>query len=356
MIESLVLSDFGLGRVLGAGTVGTIYLARVRDDRDVSAAAALLRGRDLAIKKLHPGISEDPVIGARFEREMVVLARLQHPNIVTYFGGGSDRRDGTLFYVMERVDGGTIKDLLARRGRLAWPAVVDIARQTASALQCAHNHGVVHRDLKPGNLFLTKSGMVKLGDFGIACDLQQGGQLTAQGLTVGTHAYMAPEQITASGPVTGQADLYSLGCCLYEMLTGQKVFAAENFAQLFHQHLHEDPPRVERHAPDCPASLSDVVASCLAKDPRQRPFNARWVQGKMGEIGINEGLQAKSTSDPGSSSDVGAASVTAAGRELLRQQIADPSVAGQTREVNAGRLAVILVLLAVLIASAAMLS
>ncbi len=329
--------------------MGTIFLARVRDDRDVSEAASLLRGRDLAIKKLHPGISGDPLIGARFEREMVVLARLQHPNIVTYFGGGTDRKDGTLFYVMERIDGGTIKDLLSRRGRLAWPAVVDIARQTASALQCAHNHGVVHRDLKPGNLFLTRAGVVKLGDFGIACDLQQGSQLTAQGLTVGTHAYMAPEQITASEPVTGQADLYSLGCCLYEMLTGQKVFAAQNFAQLFHLHLHEDPPRVESIATDCPKSLGDVVASCLAKDPRGRPFNARSIQGKMCQIGLEQGLQQVDAATDGSPSDVGAASVTAAGREMLRRQIAEPFGDGQFREVRPGRVLLILLVLAGLI-------
>ncbi|MEM6980719.1 MAG: serine/threonine-protein kinase [Planctomycetota bacterium] len=259
----LRLEDFELGVVLGVGTVGTIYDTRVRDG-EVHPAAEALRGTDLALKRLHPAVSSDELIQARFRREMLILERLQHPNIVGYFGGGNE--SGQLFYVMERIDGGTIKELLESSGPLAWPVVVDVARQISSALQCAHNHGVIHRDLKPGNLFLTRDATVKLGDFGIARDLHDA-SLTNQGLTVGTHAYMSPEQITGDAHISGKTDLYALGCCLFEMLTNRKVFLGENFAQLFDQHLRVHPPSIGQLVGDAPEELDQIVTECLAKDP-----------------------------------------------------------------------------------------
>ena len=196
-MPAIDLTDYEIGSVLGVGTVGTILAAVHRQT-----------GEQVAIKRLHPGVSRDPLIRARFRREMLVLQRLDHPNIVRYLGGGED--DGSLFYAMELVDGGTVKDLLQARGAMEWPVVAEIAKQVCSALQCAHNNGVIHRDLKPGNLFLTKEGEVKLGDFGIARDLK-GKDISASGMTVGTRAYMAPEQITGDASVSGKADLYSLG-------------------------------------------------------------------------------------------------------------------------------------------------
>lgn len=304
MIQSLQISDYDIGEILGVGTVGTIYAATRRDD-----------GSAVAIKRLHPGVSNDPTIRARFEREMLILQRLRHPNIIRYDGGGVIGGEavpgesllnpvagggqarpglairtgeltaavGQLFYVMELVDGGTVKELIAARGRIAWPVVTELTRQICSALQCAHNHGVIHRDLKPGNLFLTRTGVLKLGDFGIARD-QQNTDLTSSGMTVGTHAYMAPEQITGDARISGKADLYALGCCIYEMLAGQKVFAGDNFAQLFEQHLRSEPPPVERLVPDCPPALSRIISQLLAKEPEDRPFNARMVQGVMNEL------------------------------------------------------------------------
>ena len=143
------LRDYELGTVLGVGTVGTIYVARDRETE-----------QQVAVKILHPGVSQDALIRARFQREMVVMGRLRHPNIIRYFGGGND--NGQLFYVMELVDGGTVKDLLQDGHAFAWPVVVEIGRQVCSALQHAHNQGVVHRDLKPGNLFLTRDAEIKL--------------------------------------------------------------------------------------------------------------------------------------------------------------------------------------------------
>jgi len=331
----LCLDDFDFGVVLGVGTVGTIYDVQVRQEGTVSPAADQLRGEDLALKKLHPAVCRDPLITARFRREMLILERLQHPNIVSYFGGGNE--DGQLFYVMERVDGGTVKELLESSGPLSWPVVVDIARQSCSALQCAHNHGVIHRDLKPGNLFLTRDARVKLGDFGIARDLHNAG-LTNQGLTVGTHAYMSPEQITGDESLSGKADLYAMGCCLFEMLTNRKVFLGENFAQLFDQHLRSDPPPVDQFVGDAPQELCDIIAQCLAKNPEDRPFNARAIQGVMLQIGEKYGLSEPVTDSLGTASgesangsqdgtlatrtgDVAAANVTEKGRILLEKQI-----------------------------------
>ncbi|PHQ32188.1 serine/threonine protein kinase [Rhodopirellula bahusiensis] len=359
----LRLNDFELGAVLGVGTVGTVYDGKIRDDIEVHPAAEAIRGQDLAVKKLHPAVSQDDLIQARFRREMVILERLQHPNIIGYFGGGSE--DGQLFYVMERVDGGTIKDLLETNGALAWPVVVDVARQVCSALQCAHNHGVIHRDLKPGNLFLTRDAHVKLGDFGIARD-QHSSDLTSQGLTVGTHAYMAPEQITGDETISGKADLYALGCVLFEMLANRKVFAGENFAQLFEQHLRTKAPDIASIVSDVPPELNQVIAECLEKSPDDRPFNARSVQGVMIEIGEKYDLSASSTpathgdSDHSQAenrhADVSADSVTEKGRRLLEEQI-HYRLGGTSREtVGLGKVSVIVIAIIVLIALAVSLS
>ena len=183
---SAQIDDYDVGEVIGVGTVGTIYSAIRRSS-----------GERFAIKKLHPGICQDPLIRARFKRETVIMERLHHPNIVRSYGGGND--NGQLFYVMEFVDGGTVKNLLQTKGAFRWPIVVEIARQVCSALQFAHNHGVIHRDLKPGNLFLTREAEVKLGDFGIARDLR-GSDITISGMTVGTHAYMRPSRSPAMRP------------------------------------------------------------------------------------------------------------------------------------------------------------
>ncbi len=333
------LSDYELGDVLGVGTVGTIYAAKKRES-----------GQTVAIKKLHPGVSRDPLIRARFEREMMILERLRHPNIIAYYGGGDE--DGQLFYVMELVEGGTVKDLLSSGGALPWTVVVEVARQICSALQCAHNHGVIHRDLKPGNLFLTRSGEVKLGDFGIARDVTNS-DLTDTGLTVGTHAYMAPEQITGDQMISGKADLYALGCCLFEMLTGRKPFLGDNFAQLFEQHLRAEPPHAKEFVPDCPDALDAIIGQLLAKTPEERPFNARQVQAVMLKL-LDE--QNTATAQPATDNgDVAADRVTEYGRRLLETQILGRTPVTPQSEVSWGKFAVVIAALAAVIAVAAVL-
>jgi serine/threonine protein kinase len=270
LMTSLRFDDFLIGDVLGVGTVGTIYRVTRRDS-----------GQACALKLLLPSVSSDANIVRRFEREMLILSKLNHPNIVAYFGNG--KHEGRLFYVMELIEGGTLKEVLQRCGPLSWPEAAECGRQLASALQHAHNHGVIHRDLKPGNVFFTNEGQTKLGDFGIAKDLRAH-DLTDTGLTVGTYAYMAPELVRGSREITGQVDLYALGCLLFEMLTGRTPYVGDNFASIFDQHLTAAAPRPSDQGAVCPPELDQLVVHLLSKSPDDRPFNARAVQGVLGEM------------------------------------------------------------------------
>lgn len=273
-------AHFELGEKLGAGTVGVVYRATSPDiDRPV------------AVKILHPAVSDDEKIVDRFEREIMITERLDHPHIVRHYGGG--QIDGQLFYAMQLLEHGSLKDRIKQFGPVPWPQAAAYAAQAASALQHAHNHGIIHRDLKPSNLFFDDQGDLVLGDFGIARDTYQS-DITAQGITVGTYAYMSPEQITADSRISGKADLYSLGCVTYEMLTGQPPFVGANFAQVWEQHMHKAPPRVRDarlkngRAVECPEWLDELVQSLMAKNPQERPHSARAVQGVLLDHLINE--------------------------------------------------------------------
>ncbi len=280
-MKRIAIDELELGSVLGSGTVGTVYRASVKSS-----------GQQVAVKILQEAISKDQLVRARFRREMQILSQLHHPNIILYLGGGEV--DGSLFYAMELLEYGNLRELLERFGRFTWQETASIGRQVSSALQCAHNNGIIHRDLKPSNLFLDAEANVKLGDFGIARDTKDA-DITSQGLTVGTHAYMAPEQIRGETIVNGKADLYSLGCVLFELLTGRTPFEGTNFAILFEQHLRQPAPTVDDFVPDCPKALVEEIAALLEKDPADRPFNARAVQGVMNELLASHGANAAGT-------------------------------------------------------------
>ncbi|MBM84086.1 MAG: serine/threonine protein kinase [Planctomycetaceae bacterium] len=270
--------EFEVIEQIGNGTVGTVYRARMKSTDQI-----------VALKVLLPAATHDKQISARFAREMVILERLNHPNIVKYHGGGE--YNGQLFYAMELVEGGSLRDVLTRNGSMTWDESVECGWQVCSALQHAHNHGVIHRDLKPANLFLSKDGVVKLGDFGIALDLRTTSNITATGLTVGSYMYMSPEQIRGE-PVTNQTDLYALGCLLFEMLMGRPPFPGQNFAHIFDQHLHTPAPPVNALSEVCPEPMESIIKQLLEKDPNSRPFNARSVQGMLAEVKIQFDEQA----------------------------------------------------------------
>src|SRR4029077_12897654 len=208
-----VLGPFKLGPKLGGGGMGVVYRATYTKT-----------GQVVALKLLNAEMSTKPRLVARFERELTILKKLKHPNIVPCYGGGKIGEQQ--FLAMELVEGGSLAGLLKKRSKLPWEEVISFGLQICSALEHAHEHGIIHRDLKPPNLLLTKEGKIKLADFGIARD-NDATALTAAGRTVGTFAYMAPEQIRGEPEVTFKADLYALGCVLYELLTGAPPFAGE---------------------------------------------------------------------------------------------------------------------------------
>ena len=222
------MGPFVLHRQIGVGGMGVVYLATYTET-----------GRKVAVKVLTPLMHANPAVLRRFQREMDILKKLRHKHIVRYFGGG--KSSGRTFYAMELMRGGSVDRLVRKDGPLDWRRAVDIADQIAQALEYAHKRSVTHRDLKPGNLFFDSKGNVKLGDFGIARD-SAATALTAAGKTVGTYAYMAPEQITGKPDVGPRTDLYALGCVLCHMLTGNPPFTSENPAELLFAHINEEPP------------------------------------------------------------------------------------------------------------------
>ena len=324
------LDEYELGEKIGVGTAGTIFEATHKSTK-----------KSVAIKLLSPAVGGSEIIVSRFAREMMILEKLSHPNILEYYGGGEHQ--GQLFFVMELIRGGTLKDLLAQTGTLSWTEAVEVSRQIAAALQHAHNHGIIHRDLKPANVFVTEAGDLKLGDFGIARDTHEK-DLTETGLTVGTYSYMSPELVRGEKALTGQVDLYALGCVTFEVLVGRPPFLGDNFAQIFEQHLHAKPPRPTDFGVACPEKLEALIDRLLAKRPEERPFNARWVQGYLGEL-----LDSKTDEAQPRPEDKAAGEITIA-KEMLSQRVSG-SQQSQGREISwrtLGMLAV-LTLVAVLL-------
>jgi eukaryotic-like serine/threonine-protein kinase len=253
----LVAERYRLDEPLGRGGMGEVW--RAWDQ---------VLGRPVAVKLLLPGVV-DPSATARFRQEAQTAARLSHPNVVAVYDFGEDQ--GRLYLVMELVEGRTLAGHLAAYGPLDAGETAAIGAQTAAGLAAAHREGVVHRDVKPGNLLLTADGVVKIADFGIARFAGEStAALTSAGLVLGTSIYLAPER--AQGHTAGPAsDVYALGCVLYELLTGHPPFRADSAPALLYQHVDSAPVPPAQLRPDLPAALDDLVLQLLAKDPDQRP-------------------------------------------------------------------------------------
>ena len=207
---------------------------------------------------------------ARFAREARALARVNDPHVVTVFDIVVD--DGRPFLVMELVDGMTLSELIHREGRIDPARVVSIAEDICSGLAAVHACGIVHRDMKPSNVFLTASGAVKIGDFGIA-SVASDVTVTRAGEVFGSAPYVSPEQVTGD-PVDARADLYSLGCVMFEMATGRPPFVGDEPAALAYQHAHTTPERADAVVPQVPTALASTIDRLLAKDPADRPDSA----------------------------------------------------------------------------------
>jgi eukaryotic-like serine/threonine-protein kinase len=276
-LSNALAGRYRVERELGAGGMATVYLAHdLRHDRDV------------ALKVLHPELGA--AIGAeRFLREIRVAASLHHPNIVPLYDSGE--ADGTLYYVMPVAGGESLRARLIRDGALSTAEAVRLAREVASGLDYAHRHGVIHRDIKAENVLLHE-GHALIADFGIAKALtaartQEGGAsttLTQAGGTIGTPAYMAPEQAVADN-VDHRTDLYAWGLLTYEMLAGAHPFARHVTPQtLIAAHLTEPPPPF-RESDKVPPALAALVMRCLEKDPSRRPDSAAAVLASLDEAG-----------------------------------------------------------------------
>jgi Tol biopolymer transport system component len=282
---------------LGSGGMGEVY--RAHDAR---------LGRDVAIKVLAPDLSPNPDVRARFEREARTVSGLNHPNICTLFDVGRDAQ--TDYLVMELIEGETLAARLAK-GALPTGEVLRLGAQIADGLDCAHRAGVVHRDLKPGNVMLTKSG-AKLTDFGLArvagLTGPAGGSgvtvaaltqsppvsqpLTAEGTIVGTFQYMSPEQLEGR-EADPRSDLWALGCVLYEMTTGRRAFEGKSQASLISSIMSAEPAPISQVTPMSPPGLDRLVRACLAKDPDQRLQTAhdvklelQWIAEASSQAGV----------------------------------------------------------------------
>jgi eukaryotic-like serine/threonine-protein kinase len=256
VVGELIADRYELEELVGTGGMSSVY--RAHDT---------LLERDVALKVLHDRFTADGDYVERFRREARSVAQLSHPNIVTVIDRGE--QDGRQFIVFEYVDGENLKSLLEREGPLPEREAVELGLQIARALGFAHEHGLVHRDVKPQNVLLNGDGQAKVTDFGIARSLDVHGGLTQTGTVMGTSDYIAPEQARGQR-VDAQSDIYSLGAVLYELLTGEVPFPGDNFVAVAMRHINEPAPSVRERRPELSPRLDAAIRRAMAKDPRER--------------------------------------------------------------------------------------
>lgn len=300
-LDAAIGLEYAVEREIGAGGMARVF-----------AAVEVATGRRVAVKVLAPAVAAC-CDADRFRREMAVVAALDHPHIVPLLRECEVCGDGRLFYfVMPFIEGETLRGRLDREGTLPVDAVVRLLLEITSALAYAHGRGVVHRDIKPGNILLSE-GRALVADFGIAkavvaswqhvpsnpsdcetsCDpgsaAEAGVELTRAGLAVGTPIYMAPEQAVGDPETDHRTDLYALGVLAYEMLVGSPPFMARSLQALVAAHLTARAPSVLESRPDVPPALADLVAQLLKKSPEDRPRRAEVV---LRALGARDSLRA----------------------------------------------------------------
>jgi serine/threonine protein kinase len=258
--------------VVGLGGVGILYRARqLRLDRPV------------ALKLVEPDVARDPVVRERLRREARAVAMLDHPNVVPLYEAGEE--EGTVYIVTRWVEGTELGALILRDGPFEPGRAARTTAQIAAALEVAHERGLVHRDVKPSNVILTREDHVYLTDFGLAKRAETAPGLTGGDLMLGTVDYVAPEQIEGSEP-DARSDVYSLGCVLFETLTGAAPFADQKggMAKMWAQ-VNAETPLVRERRPDVPPALEDVVRSAMAKAPDARPTATAFRKSVLAAVG-----------------------------------------------------------------------
>jgi beta-lactam-binding protein with PASTA domain/predicted Ser/Thr protein kinase len=267
---------YELGPVLGYGGMAEVHLGR--DHR---------LGRDVAIKVLRSDLARDPGFQARFRREAQNAAALNHPAIVSVYDTGEDMGGGTgehlavPFIVMEFVEGLTLKEVLTAETRLMPERALEIVADVCAALDFSHRHGIIHRDIKPGNVMLTPAGAVKVMDFGIARAISSASaSMTATSAVIGTAQYLSPEQARGE-TVDARSDVYSTGCLLYELLVGEPPFTGDNPVSVAYQHVREDPIPPSERAPGLSPTIDAIVLKAMAKNPINRYQSAAEMRADM---------------------------------------------------------------------------
>ncbi|MEU6409447.1 protein kinase [Microbispora sp. NPDC046933] len=250
------LGDYTVEAVVGRGGMATVY--RARDQR---------LGRAVALKVLAPQLAHDDRFRDRFVRESRMVASIDHPNIIPVYEAGE--RDDLLFIAMRYVEGSDLRKLVQSEGALPVGRANPLFAQIASALDAAHAHGLVHRDVKPANILVTRSDHVYLTDFGLTKSSAAEAGLTSHGHFMGTPRYVAPEQIRGL-PVDGRSDLYAFACVVYEALAGQPPFQRDTELALLYAHVSHDPPPLTPYRPDLPHAVNAVIRQALAKSPAER--------------------------------------------------------------------------------------
>jgi serine/threonine-protein kinase len=301
---------YELGGRLGVGGMSTV----------VSAFDERLE-REVAVKLLAEHLADDSQFVARFRREALAAARLVHPNIVQVFDFGLDQTTHRHYIVMELVRGHSGAEILRDEGSLDVRDALSIVLQACRGLEYAHRNGVVHRDVKPGNLLRNEEAVVKLADFGIAKALTDESSITQVGSVLGTAAYLAPEQ--AAGEQAGPAaDLYALGVVTYQLLSGRLPYEAQSLTELALKQQREVPPRLDELNPAVSPQLALAVDRALALDPRQRPASADELRHSLADGARGIGPDPSTTRVAGPD----AAATTVLGRETTATSVARPHV------------------------------
>ncbi len=352
---SEVAGRYRIDRRLGAGGMSTVFLA----------LDSVLE-REVAIKLLAEHLAEDEDFVARFRREALAAARLQHPNVVQVFDSGEDPGSHRHYIVMEYVDGPSCADLLRDQKQLGLDEAVAVIRDACHGLEYAHRAGVVHRDVKPGNLLVaSESNTTKLADFGIAKAAEQT-RITQVGSVLGTAAYLSPEQ--ARGQEAGPAsDIYSLGVCAYQFLAGRLPHEYSSLTELALKQQEDAVEPITIHRPEVPAELDRAIRVCLARDPDAR-YTSTLEMAKAIDAGlggeITDATRRLAAVDPDATRALG--DVTAATQALRTRSapapsaprrtatgVREPDPKAQKRARRARRLGTTLAVLAVLMAIAA---
>ncbi|GAA4694372.1 PASTA domain-containing protein [Nocardioides nanhaiensis] len=282
------------GRV--AGSPGDPMIGRVLEGRyrllsriarggmaTVYEALDLRLDRTVAVKVMHPGLGDDDEFAARFVREARAAARLSHPHVVAVHDQGDD--DGTVFLVMELVQGHTLHEVIAKEAPMAPARALELLEPVLSALASAHRAGLVHRDVKPANVLIADDGRVKVADFGLAKAVSADTQHTAtQGVLIGTVSYLAPE-LVVEGRADTRADVYAVGVLLYELLTGVKPHEGETVIQVAYKHVHQDVPPPSQRVPHLPPYVDALVARATARDRTLRPADAAVMLHQVHRVG-----------------------------------------------------------------------